>query len=82
LSVTLKEEQGLRVLSVNRVMRGIFAPNREEMARGCRRLHNEEHHNLYASSIIRVIKLMRMGWACHVTCLGEEKCVQNFGWKS
>jgi hypothetical protein len=35
----------------------IFGPKREEVVEGCRRLHNEELHNLYASpNIIRVIR--------------------------
>jgi hypothetical protein len=33
----------------NTVLRRIFAPKREEVARGWRRLHNQELHNLYAS---------------------------------
>jgi len=32
----------------NRVLRRIFGPKREEAAGDWRRLHNEEHHNLYA----------------------------------
>jgi hypothetical protein len=40
-----------------RVLRAIFETKREEVAGGCRRLHNEELHNLYTSpDIIRVIK--------------------------
>jgi hypothetical protein len=36
----------------------IFIPKREEVAGGWRSLHNEELHNLYASTnIIRVIQL-------------------------
>jgi hypothetical protein len=39
-----------------------------------RRLHKEELYNLYASqNIIRVIKLRRMVWAGHVTCMGEMR---------
>jgi hypothetical protein len=35
-------------------------------------LHNEELHNLYASSnIIRVIKTRRMRWAGHVAHIGN-----------
>jgi hypothetical protein len=35
---------------------------------GWRKLHNEELHNLYSySSIIRVIKLIKMRWTGHVT---------------
>jgi hypothetical protein len=42
---------------------------------GCRKLHNEELHNLYSSSsIIRIIKL-RMRWAGHVAGMGEKRNV-------
>jgi hypothetical protein len=34
----------------NRLLRGIFGPEREEERGNWRRLHNEELHNLYASS--------------------------------
>jgi len=55
-----REDHRLRVFE-NRVLRGIFGPNREEVVRGCRRLHNENLHNLYASpDTIRVIKSRRM----------------------
>jgi hypothetical protein len=41
----------------NRVLRRIFGPKREEVARGWRRLHNEELHKLYGPpNIFRVIK--------------------------
>jgi hypothetical protein len=56
LSLTLREEHLLRVYQ-NRVLRRIFGPKREEVARSLRRLHNEELHNLYDSSnIIRIFK--------------------------
>jgi hypothetical protein len=43
-------------ISENRVLR-IFGPKREEVAGGCRKLHNEELHNLYISqNIITVMK--------------------------
>jgi len=47
-----------------RVLRRICEPNREEVAGGWRRPHNEELHNLYTSPNIRVIKsrTMRMVW--------------------
>jgi hypothetical protein len=53
-------------VSENRVLRRMFEPKAEEVAGGCRRLHNEVH-NLYPSpNIIRVIKLRRMRLAGHV----------------
>jgi hypothetical protein len=71
LALTLREGYRLRVFE-NRVQRGIFGPKREEVAGGCRRLHNEELHNLYASpNIIRVIKSRRMTWVGHVACTGR-----------
>jgi len=43
------------------VLRTVFGPKREEVAGGWRRLHNEELHDLYASSdIIMVIRSKRM----------------------
>jgi hypothetical protein len=56
-SVTLREEHRLRVFE-NRVLRKIFGPKREEVAGDWRRLHNEEVHNLHASSNIGAIKSM------------------------
>jgi hypothetical protein len=39
-------------------------------------LHDEELYNLYSSpNIIRQIKLRRMGWAGHMTRMGEERKV-------
>jgi hypothetical protein len=56
------------------VLRRIFGPKREVVARGSRRLQNEELHNLYASpNIIKVIKLRSMKWARHVTRTEEMK---------
>jgi hypothetical protein len=55
-SVTLREEYRLRVFE-NRVLRRIFGRKREEVAGGCRTLHDEELHNLYHSpNIVGVIK--------------------------
>jgi hypothetical protein len=48
---------------VNRVLRRIFGPKRDEVAGGWRRLHNVKLHNLHASpNIVRVVK-SRMRWA-------------------
>jgi hypothetical protein len=42
--LTLKEEHWLRMFE-NMVPRRIFGPKREEVARGCRKSHNEELNN-------------------------------------
>jgi hypothetical protein len=59
------------------VLRRIYGPKREEVARGWRRLHNEELYNLYASqNIVRVVK----SWG--IIGLGmyrDEICIQYFG---
>jgi hypothetical protein len=47
-TLTVREEQKLRVFE-NRVLRGIFGPERDEVTGGWRKLHNEELHNLYSS---------------------------------
>jgi hypothetical protein len=66
-----------------RVLRRIFGPNREELIAGRRKLHDGELHNLYfLPNITRMIKSRKMRWAGHVAHIGDEKCVQNFGWKS
>jgi hypothetical protein len=55
-SLTLREEHRLKVFE-NRVLNRIFGPKRDEVAGGCRRVHNEEQHSLYSSpDIIRIIK--------------------------
>jgi hypothetical protein len=55
------------------VLRRIFGPKRDEVAGGWRRLHIEELHNLYASSIIRVINSRGMRWAGRVTGMEEMR---------
>jgi hypothetical protein len=58
------------------VLKRIFGPKRAEVTGGCRKLHNEELHDLYSSpSIIRNIKLRRMRWAGHVARMGEKRNV-------
>jgi hypothetical protein len=49
-----------------------FGPKRNEVTGECRKLHNEELHDLYSPlTIVRVIKSVRMRWARHVARMGE-----------
>jgi hypothetical protein len=58
----------------NRVLSGIFGPKKNVVTGGCRKLHNEELHDLYStSSIIRTIKSRRMMLAEHVARMGEKR---------
>ena len=51
----------------NRILRRVFGPKGDENGEW-RRLHNEELHSLYHSSIIfRVIKSRRLRWAGQVS---------------
>jgi hypothetical protein len=68
----LREECRVRVFE-NRVFRRIFGSKRDKERREWRKLHNEEHHDLYSSpNILRVIKLRRMRWAVQVVRMGEK----------
>jgi hypothetical protein len=74
-SLTVREEHKLRVFE-NKVLRKIFGPKRDGVKGGCRKLHNEELHNLYSSpSIIRNVKSRRMRWAGHVARMREKRNV-------
>jgi hypothetical protein len=71
--LTLREEYRLRVFE-NRVLRRIFGPKRDEVTGGLRKLHNEELHNLYTSTvIIRMIMSRRMKWEGQLARMGEKK---------
>jgi hypothetical protein len=51
--LTIREEPRLRVFE-NRMLRIIFGPERDEVTRGSRKLHNEELHKCSSSpSLIR-----------------------------
>jgi hypothetical protein len=57
----------------NRVLR-IFGPKREKVMGIRKILHNEELRNLYSSTnIIKVIKLRKMRWAGHLSCVAEMR---------
>jgi hypothetical protein len=56
----------------NRVLRRIFGSKRDEVTGDWRKLHNEELHNLYSSSIIRAIRSRKVRWAGHVARMKEK----------
>jgi hypothetical protein len=69
----LREECRPRVFE-NTVLRRIFGPNRDEVTKKWRKLHNEELNDLYPSpNIVRVIKSRRIRWAGHVAHMGRRE---------
>jgi len=68
-SLTLTEEHSLRIFD-NSVLRRIFGPNSEEVTGEVRRLHNEEHCNLYSSPKVLVLS-HHDEWAGHVARMWE-----------
>jgi len=72
-SLALREEHRLRVLE-NRVLRRIFGPKNDELTGEWRKLHNEEHNDVYSSlTIVGMVKSGRMRWAVHVALLGDRR---------
>ena len=76
-SLTVREERRLRVFE-NRVLRGIFGAERDEVTGEWRKLHNEELNNLYCSpNIFWMNKLRRMRWVGHVARMGERRGINR-----
>ena len=74
----MREEHRLKIFE-NRVLRRIFGPKRVEGTREWRKLHNEDHNDLYSShNIVWVIKKKEMGRACGASG-GGERHMQGFG---
>jgi hypothetical protein len=66
-------------MSENMMLRRLFELKREEVAGGWRRLHNEEHRNLFASRNI-VIKSRTTRWVGNIACmLGKPEGKRLFG---
>jgi hypothetical protein len=76
-SLILREEHRLRLFE-NRGLRRIFVPKIDEVMVGWRKLHNEELHNLYTSSIIRMIKSKGVRCVWHVARMGEQRNAYKF----
>jgi hypothetical protein len=57
-----------------KALRGMFGNTRKEMAKGSRKLNNEDSHKMYSSLYtIRVIKAKTVRWAGHVAQLEQKK---------
>jgi len=68
-------------VSVNRVLKRMFGPRRDEVTGEWRKLHNEELNNLYSSpNIVRVIKSRRIRWAGHVARMERGEVYTGFWW--
>jgi hypothetical protein len=65
------------------VLRRIFGLKRDEVTGEWRKLHKEEHHDLYSlPSIIRIIKARKMRWAGHVARRGGNGTRIGCWWES
>jgi hypothetical protein len=81
-SLTLRKNLRLRLYE-NRVSRRIFGPKSNEVTEKWRKVHNEEHHELYFSpNIIRVIKSKKMRGAGHVAHMGIRDAYTGFEWEN
>jgi hypothetical protein len=70
----LRKERRLRKLE-NRVLRRIFGPKRDAVTGEWRKLHNQELHNLYSPTIVRVIKWKNNEMAGACSSDGKERGV-------
>jgi hypothetical protein len=79
LSLTLREEQRMKVFE-KRVLRRILGPQGEEMTGGWRKkLHNEELRNLYPSpDVIKMIKPRGIGLAGNIARMGIRELNVGF----
>jgi hypothetical protein len=76
LSLTVREEHRSTMLQ-NKVPRKLFKPKGDKVIRQCRKLCNEELHNLsFSLPIIRVSKSRGARWVKHVSCMEDEKFIQ------
>jgi hypothetical protein len=65
----------------NRVLRGIFEPERQEVAEDWKKLHIETLTDLYCSPHdIRVTVSSRMRWTGHVARMGRREMHTKIWW--
>jgi hypothetical protein len=68
-------------LFLNRVLRRIFGPKRDEVTGEWRKLHNQELHDLHSSlSMITIIKARRMRWPGNLARMGRRGTLIGCWW--
>jgi hypothetical protein len=68
---------------VNRVLRRIFGPKRNEVTAERRKLHNEDFNDLYSSAtIVRMINSIRKRWAGYVARMRRAETCTGFWWEN
>jgi reverse gyrase len=78
----MKEVYRLKAVE-KRVLRRIFRLKRDRVSGSCRKLHNEDLHNLYSSpSIIKMMLSRRVGLAGRVASMGRKRMHRGYWWES
>ena len=63
---------------MNRVLRRVFGPKRDDVTGKWRKLHKEELNDLHSlPNTVRVVKSSRMRWAGHVARMGKDRRVHR-----
>jgi hypothetical protein len=65
----IDEESRLRVFP-NRVLKGMFGTEKDEVTGNWRQIHNAELNDQHSPNMNRVVK-SRMRWAVHIARMGE-----------
>jgi hypothetical protein len=63
----------------NRMLRKIFGPKRDEVAVECRKLHNEQLHDLYSSPTIVRVARVGEGRGVYRVLVGKRKGKRPLG---
>jgi hypothetical protein len=83
LSRSFLHDVRLYAYPINKVLRRIFGPKRDEVTMEWRKLHNEELYDLHSSpNIFGVIKSRRMRWAGYVARMKEKRGYTGFWWEN
>jgi hypothetical protein len=79
LTAFFHSRKGKFLLIMIVMLREVSGPNRDEVKRDWRGLHNKMLHDLYSSpNIVRAIKLRRMEWAGRIARMGKGQVHARF----